>query len=54
MDENHGYFTYIAEIVPLRPLFQLTACTKPKENPDWCVRKMMGKLCVRKTKHLSM
>ena len=54
MDENHGYFTYIAEIVPSRPLFQLTACTKPKKNLDRCVRKMMGKLCVRKTECLSV
>ena len=33
MDDNHSYFTYTVEIVPLRPLFQLAACTKPKENP---------------------
>ena len=38
VDENHGYFTYTSEIVPLRLLFQLAACTKPKENPDQCVR----------------
>ena len=34
VDENHDYFTYTAKIVPLRPLFQLAACTKPKEKPD--------------------
>ena len=28
VDENHGYFTCTAEIVPLRLLFQLIASTK--------------------------
>ena len=54
VDENHSYFTYTAEIVSLRPLFQLVACIKPKENLDRCMRKMKGKMCVRKIERLSV